>query len=136
MFGIGETISKQLSLSADIGKTVMIGYENSNISSMVVYNASIDWQIKPGKYFTSFAVSNNQTLVTPFSDPTFRFSLIGRFGYRFYKGMGLNFECGYQPFIDQTYSSLSYNEVYAYLRYTCELGKLFGKPEPVKKNIQ
>ena len=136
MLGIGETVSKQLSISADVGKTIMTGYENSNISGMLVYNASIDWQIKPGKYFTSFAVSNNQTLVTPFSDPTFRFSFIGRFGYRFYKGMGLNFECGYQPFIDQTYSSLSYNEVYGYLRYTCELGKLFGKLEPVKKNIQ
>jgi hypothetical protein len=130
MIGVSEGLSRKLNLTADVGKTIITGYDNERLSDVLVYNFSIDWQIKPQHYFTSFALSNNQAFLTPFSNPSFRFSAIGRFGYRFYKGMGIDVEGGYQPFFDQLNAYNSYNELYAYVRYSCDLGRLFEKDKP------
>ena len=110
------------------------------MSDVLVYNFSLDWQIKPKLFFTSVAISNNQmTTYTPvylYSYPTYRMAYIVRFGVRFFKGMGIDVEGGYQPFIDRFNTVNNYNETYGYIRYTCDLGKLFAQTEPEKKNIK
>jgi hypothetical protein len=126
MIGVSERISEAWNVSADFGKAVISGFSNGTISDINIYNFSVDWQIKPRKYFTALSVSNSQTLMTLYSNESHRLSIIGRFGYKFYRGMAIDLQGGYQPFIDQTNSANSYSEVYAYIRYTCELGSLLG----------
>ncbi len=140
MFGISEGLTKTLNVNADIGQTIMTGSDNNKMSDVLVYNFSLDWQIKPKLFFTSVAISNNQmTTYTPvylYSYPTYRMAYIVRFGVRFFKGMGIDVEGGYQPFIDRFNTVNNYNETYGYIRYTCDLGKLFAQTEPEKKNIK
>ncbi len=114
----------------------MSGFGDTITSAVLVYNISVDWQIKPQHYSASLAVSNNQIQLTPFGDPSFRFSYIGRFGSHFYKGMSITLEGGYQPFYDRYNNNLNYNEMYATIRYSCDIGKLFVKADPEEKKIK
>ncbi len=124
MFGLNESISNNLNINADIGKALIKGDSSITVSNINTYNLSIDWRIKPGKYYTSLAFSNNTALATALSNPSYRLSLIARFGYKFYKGMGIDIEGGYQPYRDQTNSTNNYNDAYIYIRYSCDLGML------------
>lgn len=124
MFGINEGISPKLNINADIGKAITRGDSSREISNNNTYNLSIDWKIKPGKYYTSLAFSNNTALATILSNASYRLSLIARFGYKFYKGMGIDLEGGYQPYRDQSNSLNNYNDAYIYIRYSCDLSML------------
>ena len=128
MFGITEKFSERHSAQASYGKTIVSGGStDARITDYNTYNLSFDWQIKPGKYFASISMSNTNTLATISSNQSNRLSAILRGGYKFYKGMELNLEGGYQPFRDVTITVNNYNETYFYIRYTSDLGALFAK---------
>ena len=130
LLGISENFATKFTVNADGGKTLITNPANGNISNIAVYNLTVDWQIRPQHYFTSLSVSNNKTYFTPYSDQSYRLSVIYRFGYRFAHGMGVDLEGGYQPFTDQTNSLNSYSELYGYIRYTCDLSKLLTHDQP------
>lgn len=125
--GVNESINDKVHASAEFGKMLMSDGDGTEISNIMIYSASIDWQIKPAKYVTAIAVSNNRVLPTALSNQSYRLSVLARFNYWFWKGMDLLLEGGYQPFRDQTSNSNNYNEAYIYLRYSCNLAKIISK---------
>jgi hypothetical protein len=127
MVSLNESFGKKYGIQASYGKMIITGNADMRISNVTTYNLGFDWQIKPQKYFTSISLSNTNTLPTALATQSYRLSTILRFGYKFYRGMELNAEGGYQPFRDQNVSANNYNEAYFYIRYISDLGMLFTK---------
>jgi hypothetical protein len=124
MLGISEVVGKNINVSLDYGKAIINGNTGGTLSNISIYNFSCDWQIKPQKYQAGVAISNNSTLTTDYANASYRLSLMGKFGYWFYRGMRVDIESGYQPYVDQVTSQNNYSEVYGYVRYVCDLGLL------------
>jgi hypothetical protein len=123
--GLTERFSKRYALNADFGKMVLNGVDGKKLSDIATYNLSFEWNAKPEILLTSLAVGNNQTFTTEYSPASHRASAIARLNYRFYKGMSVDLEGGYQPFRNEVNSAENYDESYVYLRYTCDIGALF-----------
>ena len=135
MFGIGEHLTNGLNVNADIGKAVITSQYGGTLSDITIYNFSLDWQLKPQKYFAGLSVSNTTTMNTLYANQAYRLSFTGKFGYKFYKGMGIDVEAGYQPYIDQVNEQNSYSELFGYIRYTYDLGRIFShENNPVENN--
>ncbi len=118
MLGVGESITEKINISLDGGKTIIHNFEKKVISNLFTFTGNIRWQIKPKRIYTAISVSSNLTRATMYSNETQRFSLIGSFGFKFYKGMGIDADFGYQPFTDKSNSLYNFKEKYIYFRYT------------------
>ncbi len=124
MAGISENIGKRLNINADLGKATITGTAGT-LSDMVLYNIGLDFEIIQKHLHTSLYLSNNKTTMSVFTNETYRQSIIAKASFRFLKGMGIDIEGGYQPYIDVTNSNNNYNEIYGYIRYSCDLGSIF-----------
>lgn len=118
MLGYGETIGERWSFSVDGGQTYVRDYSDKLISDIGTYTGTVNWQIVKQKLSSSLSISNNMTAATIYSNQSQRLSIITRLGYKFYKGMGLDAEYGYQPFTDNGNPANNYSDQYVYLRYT------------------
>lgn len=126
VLGLGETIRKSIQVNAEFGKALIQGSNAlGRISDVTIYSVSTDWQIND-KYQAGFSASNYHNLATAVAPAFNRLSLIGRFSYSFLRGMRLDFETGYLPYRETVNTLNNYEELYGYVRYTCELGKLTG----------
>ena len=117
MFGLTENFTDFFYLSLDAGKTMVYNYSNQFVSDINTYNGSLNWQNKKG-IRTSISMANSINWATVYTNQTQRFSVIARFGFKFFRTMGIDMEYGYQPFKDETNSINNYQEQYGYIRYT------------------
>ncbi|MDP1726656.1 MAG: hypothetical protein Q8M15_07720 [Bacteroidota bacterium] len=117
MMGLGENFSENFFITFDAGKTIIFNQAKESLSDINTYTGSLNWQNKKG-IRAGASVSNNINLATMYFNKTQRFSFIGKFGFRIYKGMALDAEYGYQPYTDDGNSNNNYKEQYVYVKYT------------------
>ncbi len=122
--GITERFSERYSLNLDVGKMSIVGADDKPIADYLTYNVSFDWQAHPQKLLLTAAFSNNTSFATEYTGTAHRMAALLRMRYNFYKGMGLDFEGGYQPYRNELNSAEDYDESYVFIRYTCDLAAL------------
>jgi hypothetical protein len=122
--GLNENFGSRYNLNVEFGKTLLKNKDEDKLSDINTYSLAFDWQIKPEKLFTTLTVSNNQVFATIYSEESYRLATGLRLSYRFWRGMGVDVEGGYQPYRSKSNLN-SYDESYFYVRYLCDLGSLF-----------
>ena len=115
--GISESFKSNLVISFDAGRTLIYNNKQEYISDLNIYSGNISWQSKKALVL-GLNISNNMNKATFYSNQSQRLSVIGKFGFRIYKGMRIDSEYGYQPYTDESNAQNNYKEQYIYVRYT------------------
>ncbi|MFI5221441.1 MAG: hypothetical protein ACHQK8_03875 [Bacteroidia bacterium] len=119
--GITEIFLKKCTLGIQYGRTNVTDVTGLLINNINTFSGQFQYDFIPKKVGAIAMYTNSTADATLYTPSSLRLSIIGKVYYKFYKGMTISADYGYQPYTEFGPYDHNYNDQYVYVKYSYDL---------------